>query len=54
MRFSFSDYKKALKGAGLKTKKNIIDRAINDQNLSWSEIKALIDYAYPGGAECRE
>lgn len=48
-KFTYKDYKAALKGAGHKTKKNIIDRAISEQQLSWPEIKALIDYAYPGG-----
>lgn len=47
MNFSLEDYKKALKGAGPKTKKNIIDRAINENRFDFSEIKELVDFAYP-------
>lgn len=44
--FTYKDYRKALKGVGPKTAKNIIDRAILEGNCSWNEIKKLCDYAY--------
>lgn len=49
-KFTFEDYKKALKGAGPKLKKNIIERASNDtglDGLTWDEFVKLCDIAYP-------
>lgn len=49
-KFTFEDYKKALKGAGPKTTKNIMDRAAQDvglDGLTRQEFKKLCDIAYP-------
>ena len=55
-RFTFDDYKAALKGAGPKLTENILDRAAADtgiDGLTWAEFKALCDLAYPGLREVR-
>ena len=45
-KFNFEDYRKALKGAGPITKKNILERAINDRNISSSDFEKLCKFAY--------
>lgn len=49
-RFTFDDYKMALRGAGPKLTENILDRAAADtgiDGLTRDEFMALCDIAYP-------
>lgn len=46
-KFTYDDYRNALKGAGPKITENILERAERDPDLEWSEFKALVDLAYP-------
>ena len=48
--FTFEDYWKALDGAGPKMKEYILERAANDHNIDFVEMKELVDKAYPEGA----
>lgn len=45
--FTFYDYKSALNGAGPKLIELILDRAAHDHNISFMELKELVDFAYP-------
>lgn len=40
-------YREALEGAGPKLKELILDRAAQDKDLSWQEIRELARQAYP-------
>ena len=46
-KFSFADYKAALKGAGPKLKEIILERAVQDSDIEFPELKKLVDFAYP-------
>lgn len=45
--FTFSDYQAALEGVGPKLKENILERACNDSNIDFQQLKKLVDFAYP-------
>lgn len=45
--FSFEQYKEALKGAGPKLKKIILERVNQDNGIDFPEFKVLVDLAYP-------
>ena len=47
MKFTYDDYKSALNGAGPKLKEMILDRAAQDKDISFMELKWLVDFAYP-------
>lgn len=45
---TFSDYWKALDGAGLTLKEIILDWAAQDSEINFMELNMLVDKAYPG------
>ena len=46
-KFTFEDYREALKGAGPKLKENILSRAEQDKNIDFPEFVRLCKLAYP-------
>lgn len=46
-KFSYQDYKMALKDAGPKLADNILERAANDPNITFEQHKKLVDFVYP-------
>lgn len=51
-KYTFSDYIKALTGAGHKTRVAILGRAIYDPNIDVVQMAQLISYAYGGDTSC--
>lgn len=47
MDYSFEEYRDALEGAGPKLKELILDRAAHDPKIDFSELRALVSFAYP-------
>lgn len=51
-KFTYEDYRDALKGAPVKVKEHILDRALEDRNIEAYEFQLLLDYAYPDREVC--
>ena len=49
-KFTFAEYKEALKGCNDRMKDLLIQRAIDQNHLDWPEIKALVNIAHPSPA----
>lgn len=46
--YDFQDYRKVLEGAGPKLKELVLDRAAHDPEIDLTQLKDLVDIAYPG------
>lgn len=46
-KFTFEDYMYALDGAGPKLKEIILERATQDEDIEFPDLKRLVDKAYP-------
>lgn len=49
-KFTFEDYREALKDAGPKLTEHILERAANDESLEFPDFVSLCKLAYPDPA----